>query len=248
MASSRHILMQTATVMVKDLHGKLSAKIRLILDSGSQRSYVTESLAKQLKLPLDTTESLSVVTFASDKPKQLECKSSKVQLSLKDGKTMTLKITVVPNITGKIHRVPLRMEDIEFLNKELGHSMLADPLPNHTESSMIDMLIGNDYYFDLLEPRKLDLGDGVFLFNSKLGWVLGGQIENTATDKSAVSSLIASTVAAIPMGTRETNEIFGNIDLSLMHKPNLEKFWNLESIGITDSPRMLDDDKALRIQ
>ena len=245
MASSRHILMQTATVMVKDLHGKLSAKIRLILDSGSQRSYVTESLAKQLKLPLDTTERLSVVTFASDKPKQLECKSSKVQLSLKDGKTMTLKITVVPNITGKIHRVPLRMEDIEFLNKELGHSMLADPLPNHTESSTIDMLIGNDYYFDLLEPQKLDLGDGVFLFNSKLGWVLGGQIENTATDKSTVSSLIASTVAAIPLETRETNEIFGNIDLSLMHKPNLEQFWNLESIGITDSPRMLDDDKAL---
>ena len=53
---------------------------------------------------------------------------------------MTLKITVVPNITGKIHCVPLRMEDIEFLNKELGHSMLADPLPSHTESSTINML------------------------------------------------------------------------------------------------------------
>ena len=47
------------------------------------------------------------------------------------------------------------------------------------------------------------------------------------------------------MGTRETNEIFGNIDLSLMHKPYLEQFWSLESIGMTDSPRMLDDDKAL---
>ena len=108
-------------------------------------------MAKRLKLQLDTTERLSVVTFASDKPKQLECKSSKVQLSLKDGKVMTLRITVVPNITGKIHRVPLKVEDVEFLNKELGHSMLADPIPCHTELSTIDMLIGNDYYFDLLE-------------------------------------------------------------------------------------------------
>ena len=91
----------------------------------------------------------------------------------------------------------------------------------------------------------MDLGGGVFLFNSKLGWVLGGQIENTATVESTVSSLIANTVAVVPMGTRETNEIFGNIDLSIMHKPNLEQFWNLEYIGITDSPRTLDDDKAL---
>ena len=199
-------------------------------------------MAKRLKLPLDTTERLSVVTFASDKPKQLECKSSKVQLSLKDGKVMTLRITVVPNITGKIHRVPLKVEDVEFLNKELGHSMLADPIPCHTELSTIDIFIGNDYYFDLLEPRKSDLGGGVFLFNSKLGWVLGGQIENTVTDESTVSSLIASTVAVVPI---ETNKIFGNIDLSIMHKPNLEQFWSLESIGITDSPRTLDDDKDL---
>ena len=152
MASSKHILMQTATVIVKGLHGNLSAKYCLILDLGSQRSYITESLAKRLKLPLDTTERLSVVKFASDKPKQLECKSRKVQLSLKDGKVMTLRIIVVPNITGKIHRVPLKVEDVEFLNKELGHSMLADPIPSHTKLSTIDMLIGNNYYFDLLEP------------------------------------------------------------------------------------------------
>ena len=146
----------------------MSTKIRLILDSRSHRSYVTESSAKQLKLPLNATEKLSVVTYASDKPKQLECKSIKVQLSLEDGKTMTLKITVVLNITGNIHCVPLRVEDIEFLNKELGHSILVDTLPSQTESSTINMLIRNDYYFDLLEPRKLDLGGGVFLFNSKL--------------------------------------------------------------------------------
>jgi len=39
------------------------------------------------------------------------------------------------------------------------------------------MLIGNDYYFDLLEPRKMDLGGGLFLFHSMLGWILGGRVE-----------------------------------------------------------------------
>ena len=86
MASSSHILMQTATVVVKNFQGDTSEKIRLILDSGSQRSYITESVAKGLKLPLDSTERLSVVTFGTDKPKKIDCKLSKVQLCLKDKK------------------------------------------------------------------------------------------------------------------------------------------------------------------
>ena len=118
MASSSHILMQTATVVVKNFQGDTSEKIRLILDSGSQRSYITESVAKGLKLPLDSTERLSVVTFGTDKPKKIDCKLSKVQLCLKDKNTTTLNVTVVPNITGTTHRVPLKTEDIEFLNKQ----------------------------------------------------------------------------------------------------------------------------------
>ena len=189
MALSSHILMQTATVVVKNFQGDTSEKIRLILDSGSQRSYITESVAKRLKLPLDSTEKLSVVTFGTDKPKKIDCKLSKVQLCLKDKNTTTLNVTVVPNITGTIHRVPLKTEDIEFLNKQFNQGMLADSLPCHTETSAIDMLIGNDYYFDLLEPQKLDLGGKLFLFNSKLGWILGGQTENANARETTVPSL-----------------------------------------------------------
>ena len=65
------------------------------------------------------------------------------------------------------------------MKNKLGQDMLADTLPHYPESSTIDMLIGNDCYFDLLEPQKLDVGDGLFLFNSKLGWILGGQTEDT---------------------------------------------------------------------
>ena len=102
-ASNSHVLMQTATVVIKDLQGNLSEKIRLILDSGSQRSCITERVAAKLKLPVDSMEKLPVVTFGTDKPKKLDCKLSKVQLSLKDERPITLKITVVPSITGRIH-------------------------------------------------------------------------------------------------------------------------------------------------
>ena len=106
---------------------------------------------------------------------------------------MPLNVTVVPNITGKINRVPLKEEDIEFLKREFVDGKLADSLPCHAESSSIEVLIGNDYYFDLLEPRKMDLGGGLYLFHSKLGWIHGGRVEQPAVNNDE-SSLLVSTV------------------------------------------------------
>ena len=81
-------------------------------------------------------------------------------MMLKGGNTIYLDVSVVLNITGKINRFPLKTEKAEFLNK-LGHEMLADSLPHHVESSTIAMLIGNDCYFNWLEPQKLDMGGGL---------------------------------------------------------------------------------------
>jgi len=70
-ASTNQVLMQTATVTVKNRKHSSSALVCLILDLGSQRSYVTEKLANELKLTLDQSEKLSVVTFGSSRPKSI---------------------------------------------------------------------------------------------------------------------------------------------------------------------------------
>ena len=82
-------------------------KVRMILDSGSQRTYVTERLAKDLCLNLSPPEKLTVVTFGTENPRHLQYKPSSLQVVLKDGKAMHLNVSVVPRITGKI----------EFLSK-----------------------------------------------------------------------------------------------------------------------------------
>ena len=111
MASSSHILMQTATVVVKNSQGDASEK-----NSPYPRLRESEILhhRKCGKTILNSTERLSVVTFGTNKPKKIDCKLSKVKLSLQDKSTTTLNVTVVPNITGTIHRVPLKAEDVEF--------------------------------------------------------------------------------------------------------------------------------------
>ena len=157
---------------------------------------------------------------------------------------MSLRVTVVPNITEKINRAPLKTEDIVFLNKEFTKDKLADSLPCQTESSAIEMLIGNDHYFELLQPRKIDLGEGLFLFHFKLGWILGGQVHNT-TEEVSESGLLVTTVGLVLRGIKMNTHMLTSIDHSLESKPNLEHFWSLESIGITDSPVAADDDQAL---
>ena len=84
-------------------------RVRMILDSGSQRTYITKRLAKTLKLELKPPERLSVVTFGSNKPSQIKYRDTSLQLVLKDGSLMHMEGSVVPQITGKISRGALNI-------------------------------------------------------------------------------------------------------------------------------------------
>ena len=47
------------------------------------------------------------------------------------------------------------------------------------------------------------------------------------------------------MDIKTSTHMLTNIDPCLSTKPSLEQFWNLESIGITESPLKSDDDQAI---
>ena len=244
MASSHHVLMQTATATVKNVSGSSSASVRMILDSGSQRTYVTEKLARDLKLELNSSEKLTIVTFGSNQSKRIQCKPTKLQLTLKDGGIMVLDVSVVPDITGRVSRTPLSSEDTSFLRNEGWESKLADTLPSKAESMSIEMLVGNDYYFDLLLPRKMELGGGLSLVQSKLGWILGGRYQVTSNTTN-IPTLMVCTAGMAPPGIKVTTHMLSSVDTPLLTKPTLDQFWDLESIGIIEPLSTPDDDQAL---
>ena len=80
-ACGNQVLMQTATTTVGRNPENQSISVRIILDSGSQRTYITEKLAENLKLELKPPERLSVATFGSDKPKQIKYRDTVLQLT-----------------------------------------------------------------------------------------------------------------------------------------------------------------------
>lgn len=107
---------------------------------------------------------------------------------------------MIPDITGKLTRTP-------FLKDSSLEGKLADTLVTSTESFQVDMLLGNDYYFDLLQPRKIDMGNELFLFQSKLGWVCGGKV-TAKTETVSEPTLFVSTVGVAPTNIHTTTHMF----------------------------------------
>jgi hypothetical protein len=67
LAASEQVVLQTAkTVAYSPWKGEQKISVRVLLDGGSSRSYVTDAVVKALKLPITRSESLSVSRFFSD--------------------------------------------------------------------------------------------------------------------------------------------------------------------------------------
>ena len=76
--------MQTAKADVQNPVNGLRQNARILLDSGSQRTYITESLAKRLNLKLGDKDEFMLVTFGSEKPKMTESRNTKLDIVLKE--------------------------------------------------------------------------------------------------------------------------------------------------------------------
>ena len=145
LASGEKVLLQTAKVIVSGTNGcKISA--RVLLDSASQRTFVTEQLAKQLQLPLQQKELLSISTFGGKRPEGLDTYVVQFSISTKEGSLITLSANVLQQITRPIQRGPLQNSDLEFL-QVISSETLADNIPKISSLADIDILVGSDYFW-----------------------------------------------------------------------------------------------------
>ena len=70
LSSGEMVMMQTATADISNpVNGQIQS-IRMFLDSGSQRTYITKALAKKLKLKRGVKTEIMVTTFGSEKPRK----------------------------------------------------------------------------------------------------------------------------------------------------------------------------------
>ncbi|XP_068723357.1 uncharacterized protein [Montipora capricornis] len=108
-------------------------------------------------------------------------------------------------------------------NTILGIGELADHSEPGQES--IDILIGSDYYWDLVTNEITQGEFGPTAVNSKFGWLISGptNMRNTGHDNTTASNLVISGELFFD-DAKEGDEI---TDM-------LKKFWETDSIGIIE--------------
>ncbi|KAL1483855.1 hypothetical protein MTO96_032911 [Rhipicephalus appendiculatus] len=92
------VLMQTATVWASGRHD--SVLVRILLDTGIQRTFIRRDLSTSLDLPSVGTEDLSLLTFGSSKRSRTH-RYRTVQLKLQsrfDAQEITMDALEVPEI------------------------------------------------------------------------------------------------------------------------------------------------------
>ena len=224
--SHHQVFLQTAVTYAKSSNDSSEIPVRVLLDSGSQRSYITSSLKRRLGLPTIKTETLNLNTFGDDNYTTQRC--DMVQLSLK-GKTRDRKITALcfPKICSPLtttldlsrypHLQGLELSDLNILK--------GQPV-----DSNIDILLGADYYFEILTGEIVRGEGGPIAINSEFGWVICGPTSNPGTEKgvSRVNLLIETQCSlSVPGSLAARND---EPELS----KSLRQFWETESLGIQE--------------
>ena len=208
---------------------------RIVFDSGSQKTYISQRLKDSLQLPTVSQETLTIRPFGTDTGYVQRCDVTQLCIrSPYNELNNYVTAHVVPTVCA-----PVRNQPVQFAAHRYPHLaglMLADYPQEDNEGLQIDILIGLDYYWSFLTGGTIrgEFG-GPIALESKLGWILSGQVESPP----------ATTVA---MNVTDSHVL----NIGFCEEANLEtklsRFWDLESIGITKKEESIYEDFTNEIE
>lgn len=142
-----------------------------MLDCGSQRSYVSTTVQRELSLPTSLVEVVEITTFGSPRGTKEPCNVVNLSIITRDGLTVDMSALVVPYICEAVYRQSPRRIASQF--SHLSGLDLADG-GQETETTVVDVLIGADYYWSLVSGRVCRGSTGPIALETKVGWILSG--------------------------------------------------------------------------
>ncbi|XP_068689246.1 uncharacterized protein [Montipora foliosa] len=164
-----------ATANVSNPRSGKTMQVRLVFDSGSQRSYIANSLRSSLVLLCLRYENLVIKTFGagSDQPKRCDV----VQLCVSKavgGLNLYVDAYDVPSICA-----PLSQQKIESAQASYEHFSSLELANSSTggDGMPIDILIGSDFYWQFMTGEiRFGMYGGPVAINTHMGWVLSGPV------------------------------------------------------------------------
>ena len=214
-----HILLQTATAHISDVENKENDCARIMFDTGSQRSYITEKTRKYLKLKTIRTEKIIINAFGqmNSTVKNVDI----VKLRIRSEKEYReIEAICVPNISK-----PLKNQNIELAKQEIPELQklyLADHGGNQDMS--IELLIGLDYYYSFFTGIRKQY-KSLTAIESIFGWVLCGTIKTNNKTNQETSANLNNTFILRVDCFNEMNRL--NLSEKIKtEKYDVNKLWN----------------------
>ena len=199
-------LLKTAVATVSN--GRRTTKACILLDEGSQRSFVTSDLAKQLALQPIGQETINISHFGATHPTNQVLDIATINLLTKSGESLQLSVFIVPLIATPLQNI------INYSVTSLPHLQglqLAHPVIAEREFH-ISLLVGVDYYWDIVQDQVIR-GNGPTAVQSKLGYLLSGPIQPSSPNSPATNVFMVASSSSTDF--------------------DLERFWNLEAVGVS---------------
>ena len=226
-SASTPVLLQTANALTYEPgNSAAKAKARLILDSGTQRTYVSARLREHLNLPAESSQMISIKTFGLTKENRQCVYVVGLCVATGQDEGVELSAFVVPIICD-----PLQSQFIAEATHTYAHLRgleLAD-YGTGEDNVEVDILVGSEQYWSLVSGRVVWGEHGPTAIERKLGWVLSGPILEGIQVDGQQSNLVTTHV--LKRAVNPVDVTHETLDGSL------RTFWELESLGI--KPRVL---------
>ena len=130
------VLLQLAKGKVFILSNPSLEEVQIILDCGSQKSYITDKA--------DGRREMSILTFGSSRERAQSCDIVRLGLHTIEGFHLELRLLSVPLICSQVSPTPLR-----FCKEKYPHLKSLD-LADSSKEWEPDILIGSDYYWSVV--------------------------------------------------------------------------------------------------
>ena len=192
--------------------------VRVLLDSGSQRSYIRKNIAEALDLQ-GPSELLSVTTLGGKTSETKRFQRVKFTLSRIKGDSK-VEIEALPISKICNHLRPVQMDFHK--NSHLQGLTPADSYPRG--SVEVDVLIGADHYYSFVTGvcKRGSSSESLVAVESCLVWIVTGQVNRQSRHTSSMLTVVENS------GVNET----------------LKRFSELESIGIAEIER-IEEERAV---
>ena len=187
--SNQTVLLQTAkTYVTAPGNFETEMAVRVLIDGGSQRTYISKDRRNKLKLPTLKTEQLVINTFGTNESEIKQYHLVKFVMKSKD-KTFEIETNALVQETICS---PLQGQEVKFAKEHYAHLFdldLADESPG--PQAEINILIGTDVMWKILtgEVRLGEKPNEPVALGTHFGYVLSGPVSDMPRSKlSSVNS------------------------------------------------------------